>query len=60
MVKIKIDEEKCIGCGLCSEICSKTFEMKGEKAVVKRANVDEITCEKEAAESCAPDAIIIE
>ena len=37
MAKIKIDEELCIGCGLCAELCPKTFEMKGDKAKVKKA-----------------------
>jgi len=59
MAKIKIDEELCIGCNLCSEICSKTFELKGEKAKVKKKEVDKVTTEKEAAESCPVSAIII-
>ncbi len=59
MAKIKIDNELCIGCGLCAEICSKTFEMNGDKARVKKKEVDKITSEKEAAESCAVNAIKI-
>ncbi|MBU0466342.1 MAG: ferredoxin [Nanoarchaeota archaeon] len=59
MAKIKIDEKKCIGCSLCSELCPKSFELRGDKAVVKKPNVDKTTCEKEAADSCPVDAIII-
>ena len=57
--KIAIDEEKCIGCGSCSAICPKSFEMKGDKAVVTQAKVEEISCEKDAESACPVEAIII-
>ena len=59
MPSVKVDREKCIGCGLCPEICPETFEMKGDKAVTKRSKLDKIGCEKEAADSCPTQAIII-
>jgi len=59
MPKIRIDEKKCTGCGLCMAICEKTFEMKGEKAKVKRKEVKDLTCEKEAMENCPEEAIMI-
>jgi ferredoxin len=58
MPKIKIDREKCIGCGLCPSLCPKTFEMDDNKAKVKK-QPDKITCEKEAADSCPVEAIIL-
>ena len=62
MVSVKVDEEKCIGCGGCEATCPKTFEMKdganGMKAVVK-AQPQEITCEKEAVDICPVDAISV-
>jgi ferredoxin len=57
-----VDEETCIGCGLCSETCPEVFEMNDEKVRVK---VDEVpeevadTC-REAAEDCPVEAIQIE
>lgn len=30
MAKIKIDQEKCIGCGLCVSIAEKVFRMNEE------------------------------
>ena len=57
MAKIKISEE-CIGCGSCVPICEKTFELRGNKAVVKK-QPEKITCEKDAAESCPVNAIQI-
>ncbi|MBU0894433.1 MAG: ferredoxin [Nanoarchaeota archaeon] len=36
---IKIDKEKCLGCGACVSACKKGFELKDGKAEVKSANV---------------------
>jgi ferredoxin len=59
MVKrIKIDEEKCIGCGLCAELCGGHFEVKGDKAVVKKAEVEKAEAD-EAKKSCPVEAINI-
>ncbi len=61
-MKATVDEETCIGCGLCADTCPEVFEMNDEKARVK---VDEIpdnlaeTC-REAAENCPVEAIQIE
>ena len=30
-----VDEETCIGCGRCVEICPEVFELEGELAVNK-------------------------
>ena len=32
---IKIDKEKCIGCGLCAQNCPEVFKIEGGKAAVK-------------------------
>jgi len=59
MAKIRVDQDKCIGCQLCADICSETFVMKGDKAVTKRSEVDNPIAEKEAADTCPVEAIII-
>jgi ferredoxin len=58
-MRVTVDEETCIGCGLCAETCPEVFEMNDDKALVK---VDEVpenvmeTCE-EATENCPVEAI---
>ena len=55
-MEIKINKEKCIGCGACVSICPEVFEMKEGKAEVKTEKTDK-ECAKEAAESCPAEAI---
>jgi len=57
MVKIKVDREKCIGCGACVSICPSGFEMFEGKAREKKSEVKKLGCEKEAEESCPVQAI---
>ena len=53
---VKIDKEKCIGCGACEAICPAGFEVIKEKARVKDGNA---ACIEEAASSCPVDAITV-
>jgi len=54
-----VDEETCIGCGLCAETCPELFEMNDDKVHVKVDEVPEDALEscKEAAENCPVEAI---
>ncbi len=54
--KVEVDEEKCIGCGACVAQCDN-FEMNGDKAVPKEAEVDDISCNKDAEDACPVQAI---
>ena len=52
---VKIDKEKCIGCGSCEAICPAGFEVVGDKAKVKDVNAP---CIKEAVTACPQGAIV--
>ncbi len=56
---VKLDKEKCIGCGLCREICGEVFQMDEEgKAEIKEDSKDDNPCIKDAIECCPVNAIL--
>lgn len=57
--KIKIDEDRCLGCGLCASINSDNFEMVDDKARVKKGEIKKINEIKEAITSCPNGAITL-
>ena len=57
--KVKVDKNKCIGCGSCVAICAGNFELIEGKVQEKNAESD-LPCNKEAAESCPVQAISVE
>ncbi len=57
--KIKVDKEKCIGCGSCVSVCPKGFKIKDGKSVPIKDKVDKLGCEKEAESICPVQAISI-
>jgi len=60
-MKVSINKEDCVGCGLCVDDCTDVFEMQEDVAAVKVEEVPEnlVNAVKEAAENCPVDAIII-
>lgn len=57
--KVTVDEEKCIGCGSCVDICpSEVYELQNEKAAV--VNVEECVGCESCVESCEQGAIVVE
>lgn len=55
---IAIDEEACMGCESCVELCAEVFEMNadGDKAVVTNPDSD-ADCVDEAIDSCPAECI---
>ncbi len=56
---VKVDEETCIGCGVCESICPEVFQMgdDGKAKVLKPEGAD---CAQEAADACPTGSITIE
>lgn len=59
MYIVKVDEEKCVGCGECIDICpEEVFELKDEKSVP--VNEDECVGCESCIEVCEEEAITVE
>lgn len=59
-MKVKVNQDTCIGCGVCPSICPEVFEMNDDGKSHVIADPVPGDCEdsaKEAAESCPVDAI---
>lgn len=61
-MKVKINKNKCLGCGLCMSLCPEVFILKNGKSQVKEKADLEKNKEKikEAADNCPVQAIEIE
>lgn len=58
-MKIIIDENKCVGCGRCMEICSVNFKLSAEGK--SRAIGEQVAdCAKKASDECPVEAIHVE
>lgn len=57
--KVVLDEDCCIGCGSCAELCPDVFEMddEAEKAHVILAEGGDQECIEDAINSCPDDCI---
>ncbi|RLG46040.1 MAG: ferredoxin [Thermoproteota archaeon] len=59
-MRVTIDEDACIGCGVCEAMCPEVFKVEGDKAkVIDPEGCNGCNCQ-EVAESCPTQAIIIE
>lgn len=63
-MKVKVNEEACIGCGACEAICGEVFELNDDRISTCKKNditneSDEIKDEvKDAMTSCPTGAIV--
>ena len=63
-MKVRIDEELCISCGLCSQICPDAFAAREDDGIAiviaDEDELDKIKCVEEAIENCPTEAIIVD
>ncbi len=71
MPKIKLEREKCIGCGSCQAVCPRFFELKedGKSSIIgaqrdgagnDELEVVKLECAESASEACPVQCIHIE
>lgn len=61
-MNVMIDEEKCIGCGRCEEICHAVFylnEAIGKSEVIDAEACEFVGCCEAAEENCPVEAITL-
>ena len=60
-MKVVIDKDACIACGVCMNICPEVFEAGDDGKSQIKADADmNADCIKDAADSCPVGAITIE
>ena len=61
-MKATVDQDACVGCGLCADECPAVFVMNGDVAETKADDVaaEDEECCRRAAEACPVDAITID
>ena len=60
-MNVRVDKNKCIGCGLCAMMCPQVFEIKkGKSQIRKGVDLNKYKdCLKKAAQGCPVHAILI-
>lgn len=58
-MSVKVDQEKCIGCGACASVCPDVFEMN-DRGVAEVKDEQGGDCGQQAADICPVDAISVE
>ncbi|MDO4535702.1 MAG: ferredoxin [Clostridium perfringens] len=62
-MKAHVDQDTCIGCGLCPQICSEVFDLKDDgkaHAIKEDVPSDMENAAVEAQESCPVAAITVD
>lgn len=62
-MKVKVNQDACIGCGACAAICPEVFELNDEGiSIAKQEEVptDQEEMARDAADSCPTGAIEVE
>jgi len=58
-MKITINQDKCISCGRCTEICPSVFKLNSSGKIEIIDKKDFANCARKASDECIVEAIII-
>jgi len=56
---VKVNQEECIGCGVCAQICPEVFELDEDAGKAKVIHNEGADCAQEAADSCPVGCIAV-
>jgi len=62
-MNVRVDQDKCVGCGTCEEICPAVFhlnEVIGKAEVIDAGACEFVGCCEAAEENCPVEAIVLE
>jgi len=59
-VRVLIDSNECIGCGVCAQICPDVFVLDEDAGIAKVIKPEGSDCAQESADSCPVSCITIE
>ncbi|HCO69340.1 ferredoxin [Mesotoga sp.] len=59
-MKVYVDKDTCIGCGVCEGICSEVFMMNDDGKAEAIVPETEAACAQDAADSCPVQSIKVE
>jgi len=59
-MKVKINTEECIGCGVCAQICPEVFELDEDAGKARVIRPEGSECAHEASDSCPVSCITVE
>nr|WP_321499235.1 ferredoxin [uncultured Dethiosulfovibrio sp.] len=59
-MRVSIDGERCIGCGVCVQICPDAFTLDEAKGIARVIRPEGADCVHEAKDSCPVCCILVE
>lgn len=59
-MKVYVDKDTCIGCGVCEGLCPEVFKLNDEGKAEVIVPETEASCAQDAADSCPVQAIKVE
>jgi len=59
-MKVFVDQDSCIGCGVCENLCPEVFTINADGKAESIVPETDLPCATDAADSCPVQAITVE